>query len=340
MAMDDSTRREDRRASATMLLVGLVVVGMLAPAASARAHGVTATITPPPGPVVEDSGFAIVFSGDVTSLGAGGGYIQARIRPAGGPPCAPNQGDDPGDRVDFGGALADSIDGPFRSTGSYVADDPRDYVICAWVLDGLGESGPPSTARVTVRPPALRITATAPSNVRRGVPFAVAVAYLAEVPRYLSIVVVRATNCSISADALLGISAAPAILVDGKEVSGIGALTAGVRAEEEGTYLVCGFLDENIYGVAAAQLVQQLATVTVARPAATFRACGDVGGRRHIRNVRARSVSCRNAKALARRWGQRARAPRTLGSYRCRASSGIVTCTAGSRQVRFRFGRR
>ncbi len=75
-------------------------------------------------------------------------------------------------------------------------------------------------------------------------------------------------------------------------------------------------------------------------PAALFKSCGYVGGRRNIRNVRARNVTCASAKTLARRWANRRRAPRQLGSYRCFAQSGNVTCIAGTRQVRFRFGRR
>ena len=319
-------------------LLGVAVAIALGPAAAAGAHGVTAMITPPAIPVVEDSGFPMVFSGDVTSLGPGGGYIRARIRPAGGPPCAPDENADPGTAVDFGGAFADSIEGPFRSVGSYVADEPRDYLICAWVLDALGETGPPSAAMVTVRPPVLRIAIRAPATARTGRPFTVRVDYQAEVPRYLTVLVVRSPGCSRSGDALLGLTVDSGVVADDAEVSGIGSLTSTVRLARPGRHLVCGFLDENISGSAVAQLVAPAATVAVARPLPRLRSCGSAGGRRAIHSVRARSVPCAAAKRLARRWGAR-RAPRRVGAYRCVARSGAVTCTGGAAQVRFRYRR-
>jgi hypothetical protein len=51
-------------------------------------------------------------------------------------------------------------------------------------------------------------------------------------------------------------------------------------------------------------------------------------------------VPCVEARSLARRWGASRRAPRRIGAYRCFAHLGRATCTAGSAQVRFRYGRR
>ena len=319
------------------LLYTILTLALFAPAASASAHDLRPMVTPPATAPAEDSGFAIGLSGDVTGLDNGDGELDAEIRPAGGAPCAPTPQLDPGDSV----RISESrVSGPFSVAGSYAAAAPGDYLICAWISDNITEWGLPGSATVTVRPAVFQIAATAPGRVQRLTPFVVTVNYTAEVPRYLTVLVARASNCSISSDGLRAISRSTFEITDDNAVSGVGSLNGTVRVEDTGTYLVCGFFEESSYGTAAAQVVTQLATVVVGQPAPAFRSCGNVGGPRQIRNVRARSVSCSNAKALARRWGRRARAPRTLGSYRCRASSGVVTCTAGSRQVKFRFGRR
>ena len=321
-------------------LIVLVALATVAPASAASGHAVTTTITPPAAAPSEDSAFTIGFTGDVTSLPDGEGYVEARIRPGTRVPCAATERDDPGEAVLFRPILSNRVLGAFSISGSYVADTPGDYLICAWVEDEYGESGPPVAATMTVRRPTLQITATAPANVRPGAAFAVTVDYAAEVPRYLTVLVVNASNCSVSVRDLRLMTASPVVVVPGDiPVSGTGSVTASVRLERAGTYLVCGFLDEYLFGSSAAQLAVRAATIVVGRPAPAFRACGAIGGRRHIRDVRARAVSCRSARALARRWGRARPVPRRLGAYRCVARSRRVTCTAGEAQVRFRFGR-
>lgn len=317
--------------------VGLIVaLGAMASASPASAHDVRASITPPPGAAVEDSEFAIQFSGDMSSLRYGEGYLSARIRPGTQTPCATSESADPGDPVSLNGPVR--IEGAFNIAGRYTADAPGDFLICVWVLGEGLQSGPPTAATMTVRPPVLRITAAAPGRVAIGDPFEVTVDYEAEVPRYLTVLVRPATRCPVASRNLGAIFGQPTIVADNAEVVGPGSLTHTIRLARAGTYVVCGYLDKRALGSAVAQLNVKAATITVPGPA--FRACGSAGGRRHIRDVRARNLSCAAARSLARRWGARRPAPRRLGTYRCFARRGSVTCTAGQAQARFRYARR
>ena len=243
----------------------------------------------------------------------------------------------PGDPVLFLPPGSSRVKGAFGLAGRYTADAPGEYLICAWIQDELDASGPPTAATMTVRPPALRLAATAPARVTPGAPFEVAVDYQAEVPRFLTVFVVRATRCPVSGRTLGAIFGQPAVVADNVTVSGAGSVARTIQLRRAGTYVVCGYLDKHVLGSAAAQLAVKAATVVVAAP---FRACGSPGGRRHVSSVRARAVSCAAARSLALRWGASRRAPRRLGAYRCFARSGKVTCRKGAAQVRFRFGRR
>lgn len=318
----------------------VVALALLVPAGEASAHAIAPTIVPPTSTPPEDSGFVIGFSADVTSLSSGDGYLYARIRPSGGVPCAPNPDSDPGDTIYLDGSSSRRVSGRFSLNGSYVAAAPGDYLICAWIEDGYEEWGPAGSATVSVRAPVQQIIVSAPSSVRRGTPFTVTVNYQAEVPRYLTVLVVRASSCSVSSDAVRGISTRTIEIADDAAISGIGTLSGTARLDDAGTYLVCGFLEESSFGNAAAQFVMPAAPVVVRPPGARSRSCGNVGGPKRVRNVRARNVGCRSAKALARRWGNRRPAPRRLGSYRCVARSGKVTCSSNSARVSFRFGHR
>jgi hypothetical protein len=321
-------------------LAVLVALATVAPASAASAHALRSAITPPAAAPSEDSAFPIAFSGDVTTLPDGEGYVEARIRPGTRTPCAATERDDPGESVLFRPILSNRVLGAFSISGSFVADTPGDYLICAWVEDEYGESGPPTAAAMSVRRPALRITANAPATATPGAAVAVTVDYAAEVPRYLTVLVVRASNCAASARDLRLMTVDPIVVAPGDTpVSGTGSVTASVRLQRVGTYLVCGFLDEYLFGSSVAQLAVRAATIVVGRPAAAWRSCGAIGGRRRVRDVRARGVSCISARALARRWGRARSAPRRLGAYRCVVRSGRVSCTAGQAQVRFRFGR-
>ena len=138
--------------------------------------------------------FAIGFAGDVTTLPDGEGYIAARIRPGTQTPCAATDLADPGDGVVIG---AGRLLGAFSVAGSYTADEPGTYLVCAWITAQGDESGPPASATVIVRPPVLRLAGTAPERVSPGEPFDVTVDYDAEVSRYLTGVVFRGTRCPI-----------------------------------------------------------------------------------------------------------------------------------------------
>jgi hypothetical protein len=320
-----------------MRLAVFLAVATIVPAAPASAHGVTATLTPPAAAAVEDSAFEIGFAGDVTSLPDGEGYVSARIRSATQTPCAATELADPGDSVIIGPPGANRVKAPFSLGGRYTAVAPGEYLICAWIQDEFGESGPPATARMTVRAPVLSIAASAPASVKIGEPFDVTVDYQAEVPRYLTVLVVHATRCSPNSRTLGAIFGQRAVVADNVEVSGPGSVSRTISLARAGTYLVCGYLDKHVLGSSVAQVVTAAATVGVEPE---LRACAGVGGRRHIRRVQARNVSCAAARSLARRWGAGRRAPRRIGAYRCLARSGSVTCTAGTAQVRFRYGRR
>lgn len=320
-------------------LLVVVALALLVPAGAASAHAIAPTIAPPTSTPAEDSGFVIGFSGDVTSLSSGNGYLYASIRPTGGVPCAPTPDSDPGERIYLEGGSFRSVAGRFSLNASYVAAASGDYLICAWIEDGYEEWGPPASATVSVRAPMQQIVVSAPPTVRRGTPFTVTVSYLAEVPRYLTVLVVRASSCSVSSDAVRAISTHTIEIADDAQISGLGTRSGTARLDDVGTYLVCGFLEESPYGSAAAQFVMPAAPVVVRPPGARFRSCGNVGGPRRVRDVRARNAPCRSAKALARRWGNRRQAPRRLGSYRCSARSGRVTCSSRSARVTFRFGR-
>ncbi len=318
-----------------MRLAVILMLATIAPAAPASAHNVTASIVPPPAVAVEDTEFAIQFSGDMSPLPRGEGYLSARIRPGTQTPCAATELADPGDSVFLRGG---SIAGAFSIAGRYTAAAPGQYLICAWVQGELLESGPPTAATMTVRPPVLRLAAAAPRRVAIGDPFELTVDYEAEVPRFLTVLIRRATRCPVASRSLGAIFGQPVVVADNAEVVGPGSLTRTIRLARAGTYVVCGYLDKRVLGSAVAQLNVTAATLTVPGPA--FRACGNAGGRRHIRDVRARNVSCAAARSLALRWGARGRAPRRLGPYRCFARLGSVTCSAGTAQVRFRYTRR
>jgi len=317
-----------------MRLALFLVMATTVPAAPASGHGVTTTITPPAVAAVEDSPFSIAFAGDVTSLPGGEGYVEARIRSGLRTPCAARELQDPGERVLIGPPGANHVHGAFGVVGSFEADEPGEYLICAWIADRFNESGPPAAATMIVRPPVLRLAGTAPRRVSIREPFTVTVDYVAEVARYLTVLVLRGTRCPGTSRTLGAIFGQPAVVADNAEVVGPGSAAGTVRLARAGTYTVCGYLDEQVLGSSQADLVVNAATVVV-EP--LFRTCASVGRRRRIHGVRARDVSCAAARSVARRWGASRRAPRRIGAYRCFARSGRVTCTAGAAQVRFRY---
>lgn len=320
------------------LVVAVAVAAVMATATTAGAHGVSPSIGVPAAPPPEDSAFGIALSGDVSGLRFGDAYLYVKVRRAGGTPCAPVQRSDPGESV----VRFEDVSDVFTYTASYTAPEPGEYLICAWLEEAIsGDSGPPASAGMTVRAAVLELAAAAPRTVAQRTPFAVDVAYRAEVPRYLTVLLARTASCSVGSSALRGISSSTLTIVDAAQVSGAGRLRSTARIDDTGTYRLCGFFDEQHPDLArsVAGRVVALGTVVVGRPAAAFRSCGRVGGPRNVRSVRARSVGCTAARSIARRWGRARRAPRRVGAYRCFARSGAVTCTAGRAQVRFRFGR-
>lgn len=325
----------DRRLMSVAIWLATLVVGAATPVATASAHEVTPTISPPATAVVEDAAFAVGFAGDVTTLPDGEGYLSARIRSGTRTPCGATDLADPGDRLVIG---AGRLVGAFSVAGSYTADEPGTYLVCAWITSQGNESGPPAAATVIVRPPVLRLTGTAPERVSPGEPFDVTVDYEAEVSRYLTVVAFRGTRCPIGIHRLGVLVGQPAgVVADDVAVAGPGSVTGTIRLGQAGTYSVCAYLDEPLLGSERADLVVKVAAVAAAPP---VRACGSAGTRRAIHSIRARGVSCAAARRLARRWGASRRAPRRVGAYRCFAQSGRTTCTAGFAQVRFRYARR
>ena len=112
-----------------------------------------------------------------------------------------------------------------------------------------------------------------------------------------------------------------------------------------GSYLVCGYLHLQGDAAGAGDVVRQarveIATYPSPPAPAKFKACGRVGGPRHITHLRARMVSCRRARSVARRWASRSPSPTRVGRYACHARGRAVRCTApGDREVRFRAGDR
>ena len=321
------------------LLVGrmtlLLTFGLLAFTPSTAAAASLA-IAPPASPPSEDSGFAIVVSGTSDGFADGDAELIVKIRPAGAP-CAPAPEDDSGDRID--GLNYVLVEGTFSRTGSHVLPTAGNYVICGWLEEDccspVARVGPVSVT-MAVRAPQLTIGLRAPVSVSVGQPFEVTVEYFAEVPRYLSVVVARASSCSISSSALKAISSSYLNVSDEQELSGSGTIRGAVRFDEPGTYLVCGFFEKSLSG-AAQYAVAGPAVVVKAR--ARTRGCGSAGGRRHITNVRAKVMSCSAAKTLARRWG--ARPKRRVGSFSCSTRGRLVTCRAGAgKRVTFLFRRR
>jgi hypothetical protein len=301
----------------------------------ATAAAASLAIVPPASPPAEDSGFPIVASGTADGFADGDAELTAKIRPAGAP-CAPRPEDDSGDRID--GLNRVLVAGTFSLTGSQVLRTAGNYVICAWLEEEccapVARVGPVSVT-MAVRVPQLTIGMRAPASVTVGQPFEVTVDYFAEVPRYLSVVVARASSCSISGSALKGISTNYQNVSNEQELSGSGTIRGAVRFDEPGTYLVCGFFETTSSG--AAQYAAAGPRVVVKARART-RSCGSAGGRRHITNVRAKVTSCSAAKTLARRWGTRPK--RRVGSFSCSTRGRVVTCTAGAGQrVTFLFRR-
>jgi hypothetical protein len=324
------------RALAGMLLGALALMGALA---ANPAQAATLAITPPASPVAESSGFAIGFSGNAGDFPSAKAYLFAEIAPAAGVACAPTPSANVGSSVS--GADGQSVVGVFGTTGSAVLETATTYQVCAWLTESsipcCGERiDPPVTGTVTVRGPILAITTSAAAQVAAGTPFEVTVNYQAEVPRRLTVLVTRASSCSISSAALKGISTSLVEVVDGQVVSGAATIRGAARFDQPGTYLVCGFFEKD--GGGAAQYAYQGASVVVSAPRARLRGCGYVGGPKRISGVSARNVACGTAKSIARIWGRRRQAPRKVGVFRCSAASGRARCRAsGDRLVSFRY---
>ncbi|MGH2900285.1 MAG: hypothetical protein ACRDMZ_16545, partial [Solirubrobacteraceae bacterium] len=300
----------------------------------ASAGAASLAVSAPAAPPSEDSGFAVIVTGSADGFRDNDAYLTAKIRPAGAA-CAPVPEDDSGARID--GVRSELVRGAFTITASHVLADQGSYVICAWLEEDCCLSpslriGPISTL-MAIRPPQLLIAMAAPARVTVGQPFEVSVNYFAEVPRALSVIVARASSCSISSSALKGISSSVASVSDAVSVSGAASIRGALRIDERGTYLICGFFERSSAGVAQYAAVGPRVLVSAR---ARLRSCGNVGGRRHITKVRARSVSCGSAKALARRWGRRP--GKRVGSFACRVRSRLVTCTGVSgARVSFRL---
>jgi|SRR5215217_3355583 len=133
------------------------------------------------------------------------------------------------------------------------------------------------------------------------------------------------------------------VIVAEAGVSGTGHRVDEATITTTGRYLACAYLHTGDNPTGPAEIVRQarveITTFADKPPAkAKLKSCGRLGGPRHISHIRARNVTCRRARSLARRWGARTPRPVTIGRYACRVGKPVVNCTAPKgRKVRFRY---
>jgi hypothetical protein len=177
-------------------------------------------------------------------------------------------------------------------------------------------------------------------------PFTVRTTWTTDVARGLSVLVLRAPSCGANVAAGLRADRYGLVLVDALGVEGSGTRSDEGTLTITGSYLVCGYLqssnDPAVPADVVAQAPRRLEITTHpqgrSNPARKGRPCGRVGGPRRITRVRAVGVSCRAARAVARRWGRARPARERVGGYTCRTSGRRAVCTASAgRRVRFRF---
>jgi hypothetical protein len=273
----------------------------------------------------EDAPFLVGFSGDTTGFADDDGSLRVAGRPAGGAPCAPTYSSDPGTTLVYSQTVA----GAWTTSTTVTVAEVQSYLICAWLEDA-GVTQKAASATVTVRPPNLALTLTAPTRrISPGKPLTVGATWSAEVERRLHVVLVGASSCAQSYQAVLSLTSNYNALVD-RSVSGAGAESYVATLSTPGTYLACGYLEQR--SDEPAQLVAQAGnTVRVAVPPKA-KACGNPGGRRHITRVRGRVVTCSKARSVARHWGAAKHAPSRVLTLSCRAKRGVATCTGVDEQ--------
>jgi hypothetical protein len=303
-------------------------------ASSARAASVAITL--PPAPPSEDAAFAVSFTGDTTGLDGDTGYLYARYRPSGGSACAPTYSSDSGDGVTYD----ERVEGAFRSDAVVKAPDSGSYQVCAWMEDGNGDTRATGTATLVVRPPDESLAFTGPgSRVAPGKAFTLHTGFTAEVPRILHVGLTRTASCGPSYDALVDAGSSTIRVVDdAPEVSGDGSRDDVVTVDSVGTWRICGFLeDPNDDG--PAELAYQSPKPIVVAKRHAGKHCGNVGGRRHIKKIRAMRMNCDPARRVARRWGRARHPHRHVGAFTCTARALHVVCAA-SRHRRLTFNYR
>jgi hypothetical protein len=97
--------------------------------------------------------------------------VYAKIRPAGGPPCADRYDDDPGDNLRNG----EDVGGPYSTFPSAVEHDPGQYLVCMWLMGAANNpaviAGPTSRMIEIVEPrPVVSKLAAVDCRTNRAVP--------------------------------------------------------------------------------------------------------------------------------------------------------------------------
>lgn len=161
--------RDERGTSSAQRLTGIVLAALGLPAAAPAARAEALTMVPPAGVQVEDTPFAIQFTGDASGLADGDGSLDAKIRRGTQAPCASHESADSGDAIVTTPLL---VEGAFVATGTCVADVPGDHTICAWLSHGLDDQAVPVSATMTVRAAVLRLLPPRPSPYSPAAPSA------------------------------------------------------------------------------------------------------------------------------------------------------------------------
>lgn len=230
------------------------VSALAAGVAPAGAVAATASLTAPTVPVPEDIPTQIAVSGD-----AGTGLeLYVRTRVAGAAPCAPVYKNDTGDTI-----LSRDVTGPFSQLTSVTYYSPGANQICIWLqADSSSNTAAfATTATVNVRQPNTTFSLTPPIGPRSGKQVQLSVTYQAEVERELYVRVKPAggAGCTPNAKNNTG-----DYLISGSSLNGGPAtLTNTFTAGAPGTYLLCGWVQEDSSDETAEVTTQ--ATFTVPR---------------------------------------------------------------------------
>lgn len=177
--------------------------------------------------------------------------IYIKVRPSGGPPCAPDPDSDPGSYLDnrldnFGGNLVRPGDTTTSRVHTFAG--PGSFQFCGWLR---AYQLPPdrvvsiatTTGVFSVASPVGAITGvTPPSPAPRGRPFLVTVTGQTEVRRRLITAVRSSSTPSCAASPALDVSADDATSDNGEELLGSFTRQVELTLETFGTYRLCSWI--------------------------------------------------------------------------------------------------